>query len=193
MRAIFRTLRTTVGLAVFAATLAPSVFAGCGEIPGKAAPAGSQPQSHLVQAAYRPAQFVLVDDDPTGSQIVGLWYVNFTLPDGVTQVDWGYAQWHSDGTEIMNSGGRPPVSGNFCMGVWKRTGSRSYKLNHIGLSWNGTGTAYVGPASIQEQVTLDHAGNTFSGTFTIVQYATDGHTILGQVAGLITGQRVTAD
>ena len=34
----------------------------------KAAPAGEQPQSHFMQAAYRHARFVLVDNDPPGSQ-----------------------------------------------------------------------------------------------------------------------------
>ena len=64
------------------------------------------------------------DDPDSGSQtIVGFWHVKFVsegsegIPDG-TEVDAGYSQWHSDGTEIMNSAGRSPITGSFCLGVW---------------------------------------------------------------------------
>ena len=63
MKTILRPVTTTLGFAVLAAMVTPSVFAGCGVgMPGKAAPAGKQPQSHFMQAAYRPARFVLVDN-----------------------------------------------------------------------------------------------------------------------------------
>jgi hypothetical protein len=55
---------------------------------------------------------------------VGFWKVTFTAegntegPPDDTPIDSGYVQWHSDGTEIMNSG-RPPQNGNICLGVGK--------------------------------------------------------------------------
>jgi hypothetical protein len=61
---------------------------------------------------------------PAGAAIVGFWHVTFIskgtgfIPDG-TVVDMGFSQWHSDGTEILNSS-RPPATSNFCLGVWKR-------------------------------------------------------------------------
>jgi len=118
MKAALRLLTNTLGLAVFAATLTPSVFAGCGEMPGKAAPAGKELQNHFMQAAYRPARFVLVDAPP-GADVVGLWHVVFTQNTdfGGGLFDDSYAAWHSDGTEIMNSGFHNPSGGNFCMGV----------------------------------------------------------------------------
>ena len=82
--------------------------------------------SSTPRAGYLPASFALRDDDSEDASIVGLWQVTFTskgtsgIPDG-TVVDAGYATWHSDGTEIMNSG-RPPITGSFCMGVWKQVG-----------------------------------------------------------------------
>ncbi len=90
MTTIFRTVTTTLGLAVFAATLTTTAIAGCGDVPGKpAASIRGNLQSYLVQAAYRPAQFRLVsDDDPTGASIVGLWKIAFVsqgnagIPDG---------------------------------------------------------------------------------------------------------------
>jgi hypothetical protein len=61
---------------------------------------------------------------PAGSAIVGFWHVTFVskgtgfIPDG-TIVDMGFSQWHSDGTEILNSS-RPPATSNFCLGVWEK-------------------------------------------------------------------------
>lgn len=129
--------------------------------------------------------------------IVGLWKVSFTargnkdIPDGAP-IDQGYATWHDDGTELMNSG-RPPITSSFCMGVWKQIGPTTYKLNHVALSWDPTGTVFVGPASIREIVTVDRSGNHYSGTFTIVQFSTDETTVLARVTGTIGATRITAD
>ena len=135
--------------------------------------------------------------------IVGFWHVKFVsegstgIPDK-TEIDAGYAQWHSDGTEIMNSGGRAPVTTSFCLGVWKSTGYHSYKLNHFAASWdptpatNAPNGTLLGPAQIQEEITLSPSENKFSGTFTIDQYDTNGNNI-GHVQGTISGTRITAD
>jgi hypothetical protein len=129
--------------------------------------------------------------------IVGLWKIQFVAkgnsgpgapPDGAI-LDDGYATWHADGTEIMNSS-RPPITSSFCMGVWKKVGRSTYSLNHVALSWDGTGTVFVGPASIREVVTVDNHGNSFSGTVTLTQYAIDGATVLGAVSGTVSGLRV---
>ena len=128
--------------------------------------------------------------------IVGLWNFTFTakgtpgIPDG-TLLDAGYATWHSDGTEIMNSS-RPPQSSSFCMGAWKRVG-RTYRLNHFALSWDPTGTTFVGPANIRETVAVDRTGGRYVGTFTIDQFAEDGTTVLAHVTGTVEATRVTAD
>jgi hypothetical protein len=108
-----------------------------------------------------------------------------------TWLDDGYATWHSDGTEIMNSG-RPPITGNFCMGVWEQTRGGTYKLNHFGLSWNAAGTMLMGPANIKEQVVLDRSENNYSGTLMINQYDTSNHIVM-TITGLVTAQRITVD
>jgi hypothetical protein len=46
--------------------------------------------------------------------------------------------------------------------------------------------------NIREYVTLDHSGNTFTGTFTIDIVPVSG-TGPPQIAGTITGQRVTVN
>jgi hypothetical protein len=112
------------------------------------------------------------------------------IPDG-TVIDDGYATWHSDGTEIMNSG-RAPITGNFCMGVWKLTRRSIYKLNHFELSWDSTGTNLIGPANIREEVVLDRDGDSYVGTFTIDQFDVSGNT-LAHIAGQVSGRRITVN
>ena len=136
--------------------------------------------------------------------IVGMWRFAFTAqgngangpPDG-TPIDAGFQVWHSDGTELMNSG-RPPATGSFCEGVWRQENWSNYSLNHWALSWDfdpatGQPTVFVGPTNIQEKVTVNAASNSFSGTFSLTQYAPDGTTVLGGVKGVINATRVTVN
>jgi hypothetical protein len=136
------------------------------------------------------------------ADIVGLWSVTFTAednpggpPDG-TVIDAGYATWHADRTEIMNSG-RPPITGNFCMGVWKVIAPATYKLNHVALSWHPDPndpnlSAFDGPVSIRETVRMDPSGNSYKGKFTIDQYDQNGNPV-AHVNGRIDATRITAD
>lgn len=129
--------------------------------------------------------------------ITGLYRFTFTakgdqgISDG-TVLDQGFATWHADGTEIMNSG-RAPLTQSFCMGAWTRTGPQTYRLNHWALSWDPTGKTFIGPTNIRENIVLDAHGNTYSGAFVLKQYAPDGKTLQGQVQGLVNASRVTAD
>jgi len=128
-------------------------------------------------------------------RIVGFWKVKFVsegtpgIPDG-TVIDNAFVQWHGDGTEIMNSS-RPPATGNFCLGVWRKSGPSSYDLNHFGLSSDPGGTL-IGPAQIREQVTLDRSGDRYEGTFTIDQYDLSGNPG-PHLAGRITATRITVE
>ena len=142
-------------------------------------------------AALKPASLDLVsENDSVRAPIVGFWKIQLTLPDG-TVVDQGYATWHADGTEIINSS-RPPISGNFCTGVWKRTGRSTYKLNHFAMGWDASGTNFIGPTNLKEEVVLDRSHNSYAGTFTVDQYDTNGN-VIGHGAGQVTGQRITVD
>ena len=102
----------------------------------------------------------------------------------------GFAQWHSDGTEILNSS-RPPATSNFCLGVWEKTGPSSFKLNHFALSSDLNGNM-IGPANIRESVTLGPQGTTYAGTFSIDQYDTSGN-LLAHIVGEVKATRITAD
>jgi len=142
---------------------------------------------------FSPASLLLVAD--SGEPIVGFWKVTFTsegttgIPDG-TVVDQAYVQWHSDGTEIMNSS-RPPITGSFCLGVWKKVGGLRYKLNHFAIAWDANSNL-VGPGNIREEVALSSSGKSFSGTFTINQYD-QAENKLVHITGVLAGTRITAD
>jgi hypothetical protein len=179
-----RKLSGILGAIAVVAMMAATANAGCGDIGRKAT---------LKRQAWHANEFGSAalrlvngqDNDP----ITGMWQVTFTS--GGAVIDTGFAVWHADGTEIMNSGDRPPLTSSFCMGVWKRVGN-NYKLNHGAISWDSTGTVQVGAANIVEQVALAPNGESFSGTFTITQYDMNGN-VLVTIPGTITGTRINVN
>ncbi len=184
MKTTLRKLTVTFGAFVVVAMMAATANAGCGDIAHK--PILKRQAFRASEFAMPQLQLVSQDNDP----ITGMWEVTFTSS-GAT-IDTGYSVWHADGTEIMNSGDRSPLTGDYCMGVWKNLGNNRYKLNHAGIGWDSTGTVQVGPANIVEEVELGTKGNAFSGTFTITQYDLNGN-VLATVSGNITGKRIDVD
>lgn len=198
--------------------LCGQAVAGCGGFDAQSPP--SLPERApsggfgLMKAAWQPdrADFVRVGDrdlrDFGDEGIVGTWRFTFvsdgaayphSIPYGAV-VDFGTVQWHGDGTEFMISAGRPPSSGDVCMGSWEQTGRSTYKLKHIALAWvspdsvpPSTPSAYLGPAIIREVVTLNRARNAYEGTFTLDQYAKDEVTLLQHISGKVVGTRFSVD
>ena len=183
---------------VIALATVPAALSQCG-LPTKAyKPSSWQPSigaAHLARTAFD-------DGDEDGPSIVGMWHVIFTaktvngnaISDMV--IDNALSVWHRDHTEIMNSV-RPPQDGNFCLGVWKQTGTSSYYLNHF--AWfanafpNGTNNgigAPVGPARFTENVTVSPDGQHFTGTFTLTAYDTSGHVMVA-FTGALSGTSIT--
>lgn len=120
--------------------------------------------------------------------IVGLW--SFKLTSGGQIVDFGYQQWHSDGTELLTSATRAPATGDFCMGVWKQTAPSRYHLNHYPLVVDNNGVLQA-RVVLKEDVTIDPSGMSFSGTFTQDVYdATGTHKIAPTMTGPVTATRV---
>jgi hypothetical protein len=201
MKTALKTLAGTVGAIALALLLAPNSNAQCGGLPPKLMhPAAWQSQAgpaRLLRAAYTNDDRENPKTDTSTEPIVGFWHVKFIAkgnaepPDG-TPIDAGYSQWHSDGTEIMNSGGRSPITSNFCLGVWEKVGERHYRLNHFATGWDPTGATLIGPANIKEEVTINEAGKVFEGTFTITQYD-ESLNVKAQVVGVIIGTRITSD
>jgi hypothetical protein len=201
MKNMIRTVAVTFGMLMVATVLAVNTRAQCGASDGpmtsntaiallmradplKAATATASAQSSQSQQVA-----------PVGATIVGFWHVKFIskgttgIPDG-TVVDMGFSQWHSDGTEILNSS-RPPATSNFCLGIWEKTGPFTYKLNHFALSSDLNGNM-IGPANIREDVTLDVHGASYTGTFSIDQYDTSGNRLV-HITGELKATRVTVD
>lgn len=190
-RVIGRTTTLTLGAALLTTLLASTASAGCGSYdPGQ--PRSYDLQSNTAQAQSDPQQSGVWNSDG-GNSIVGMWKVSFTATDGSGFTDFGYSQWHSDGTEFLNSGSRAPATQNYCLGVWQQTGDRTYKLNHFALSYDFTTGVLNGKVNIREQVTLGPHGNKYSGTFSIDVYDPTGTTVVGHVAGDIVGRRITVD
>lgn len=123
--------------------------------------------------------------------IVGMW--SFRMTSGGQTADFGYQQWHSDGTELMNSGGRAPASENYCMGVWRQVAPSKYHLNHFALSYDPSSGALNARVNIKEDVTLDPGGASYSGTFTLDVYDPSGTTAVAHQSGQVTAQRVSAN
>jgi len=223
MNAKMRSMIAVLAVAIAAMALGTTdARAGCGPELGRSA---------MTPAVYRSersaGQLLLTDFDEGRAPfavpgITGLWKFVFT-GEGNTgpaamfngqQVDAGFVTWHADGTELMNSG-RAPVSGSFCMGVWKRVDPTTYRLNHWALSWvpdyhPGVSTwswpldealQPLGPANITETVSLDRSGDHYTGRFTLTQYRYDGTNVTDAdptkvalvIQGSVTGTRITAD
>jgi hypothetical protein len=121
--------------------------------------------------------------------IVGFWH--FKQVSGMNVFDAGYDQWHSDGTEIYNSGARAPDTGSFCMGVWQQIGPRHYFLNHRAIGWEPGGTTPAYVATVLEDVTLSPSGNSFSGSYIVTLYDLSGHFLQVFSKGKVTATRIT--
>jgi hypothetical protein len=188
----------------FAAALAPSAHAGCGDVSTLQAPfvfaqneVGAQGLLQRADDATRAAGAGF-----NTATIVGMWNLQFIsvgnmahnpyIPDGAL-LDFGYTQWHSDGTELMNSGGHAANTGNFCMGTWVRSGLFTYVLNHFALSYDPTSGNLTAKIHIYEQVTLDPSGNQFTGTVTIDAYDPKSGLKVDHVTGTVSATRVTVD
>jgi hypothetical protein len=88
----------------------------------------------------------------------------------------------------------PPATGNVCLGVWAKTGSKAYKLRHPFWIFDANGNL-IGRGVLNEELTLDSKGDAYSGTFTFAFRDLAGHTIPGMpdVSGSLTATRITAD
>jgi len=178
----------------------PYAHAGCGQYFPASFDASSQHQfgsPYLLRAAFSDDDKDAAKAEPT---MVGTWKEHWIsegthgvpdIQDG-TEIDAGYSQWHSDGTEENLSGLRSPLIGNVCFGEWIKTGARTYRMNHFGVSYDPTGQNLIGPARIQQWLTLDEKGMATSGKFTIDQYDESGN-LLAHIQGKIIGTRVTMD
>jgi hypothetical protein len=190
-------LKTKIFVLAFACLSAASANAACADLSKLGAMLHRQ--SRQDSDSFQSGSLYRVADD--AGSIVGMWHATFTAegnelgPPDDTPIDNALVVWHSDGTEIMNSA-RPPQDGDFCMGVWKKTGKYTYKLNHIAWLANDTANAPsgignpTGPTQIIEEVTLSPDGKHYTGTFTLNAYDTSGNQV-AHIVGVISATRIT--
>jgi hypothetical protein len=180
MNTSFRRLFAGAAAMAAVAAIAPAAWAGCGE-------AAKQPSSWQAPPTSD-ANALLARVDFGRAPIVGLWSFSFVA--GGQQIDWGYTTWHADGTEITNSGGHSPASGNFCLGVWRQSGPNSFHLKHFPLGYDPTTGLLAAKIILTEDVTVDRSGDNYSGPFTLDVYDPTGVTRLQHVVGTVTAHRV---
>jgi hypothetical protein len=196
MQTIYSKFASWMVALTLALVIVPGAAAQCG-LPTKAI----KPSGWHSEYGEPFQRMVLVDkNDGQEASIVGMWHVIFTaqtmngaLFSGV--IDNSVVVWHSDGTEIMNSA-RPAQDGDFCMGVWARTGKLEYYLNHI--PWQGNDTENApggignpqGGAQLIEKIILSPDGNSYSGNFTLNGYDTSGNVTV-TFTGTLAATRIT--
>jgi hypothetical protein len=202
MKTISQAITMTLGVGMFVILLAPRATAGCGDLTTLQGPfvfAQDAPFAALLSRAADAEKSAWRGS--AGASIVGMWNFqlvsegntahNPSIPDGAI-LDFGYHQIHSDGTEIINSGGHAPATENFCLGVWGQTGFLTYEVNHFPLSYNATTGALANLINLREKLTLSPSGASFTGTFTLDVYDTKGNHV-DHLGGNVTGIRVTVD
>jgi hypothetical protein len=192
-------LKTLAMVAVaFALSAASKANAECGNATRLKSSSSVMPQSWQSGSQFNGASLLLVSNHHDDG-IVGFWKVAFTakgnadIPDGAP-IDNALIVYHSDGTEIMNSG-RPPQDGNFCMGVWVKTGWHRFKVNHF-AGGNDTTNAPTGignptgPTHITEKIWLSPDTNSFAGTFVLDATDPAGNPT-AHIIGVLTATRIT--
>jgi hypothetical protein len=172
------------------AVLSVPARASCKHTPRPNSP-DSQSNAHAFQTQTL-AQEALLSTEDDDASIVGFWHVLFTI--GGQVFDEGYDQWHSDGTEILNDTAPPQPAngaGTICLGVYKKTGPRTYKLKHPFWSFDATGTL-VGTGVILEVVTVDRSDNSYTGSFEFITYDLKGN-VTSDTKGELKAERITVD
>src|SRR5690348_5118026 len=108
MRAIGRTIVAILGGIMVTTVFVSAARAGCADVPQMRTGFSTIAYAAMPLPAVRPAAARIAADD--GPPIVGLWQFTIksvgnnvppaNIPDDAV-LDAGFAQWHSDGTEIM--------------------------------------------------------------------------------------------
>jgi hypothetical protein len=201
MKTTFKKFAAVLGVVLIGTIFTAKANADCGYYPPSHKDGAVVSPQSWNEAEFDSGSLLLVSEESNNS-IVGMWKFTLTAqgntgpgapPDGVP-LDIGFTQWHSDGTEIINSG-RPPQDGNICLGVWEKTGKSRYKFNHFATGYDtanaptGIGNP-TGPTHIVGDVIVSRDGKHYAGTFTLDAYDTS-NTLIAHLVGVITATRIT--
>ena len=190
----------TAGLAVIALSMvaAPAAKAACGTAAsnvGTFAPALGSLQDPAALDQERSSDQVgssegrdrEKDDSDVG--VLGFWKVIY-FAGGVLN-DVGFEQLNAGGTELLNDSPPPASGNNFCMGAWKRVGTRTYAIVHPFFLFDASGKKPIGVVIVEQRMTVSRDGNTFAGTWSQDNYDFSGKLIPGNhFEGPVTGTRI---
>jgi hypothetical protein len=187
-----------LGAGILLAISVSNAVAGCGDLSSLHSPfqfAVPGAESGLEQPATQ-ANTAKFQGLSTPS-IVGFWKFQFvsngntthnpSIPDGAL-LDFGYMQWHNDGTELINSA----VHSDFCMGVWAKTGFLTFEINHFPINYDPSTGMVASYVNLREQDTLSPSGDSYTGTLTIDVYDPMGNHV-DHLAGTVVATRMTVD
>ena len=133
------------------------------------------------------------ESDERSDSVVGLWRVAFFVGDGPDVAYEGFQQWHAGGTETMVDNGVPPSFGNVCVGVWKQSGPRTFKLRHVTFNWDADGKS-TGTFQVLITVRLNRSGNEYSGSYAADSFDLQGNVIPELHAeGRLQGRRISIE
>ena len=170
---------------------APQVDAACGSASMKAGFSTTKSEA-LISHSENSDSHEFPGIGSNGS-IVGLWNTTFLLGNGPAIWDQGFEQWHSDGTELNVDNAVPPSLGNVCVGVYKQSGPRTYKLRHVTWNWDLSGNL-TGTFLLLMTVTVSPNGDTFTGSYVSDSFDLNGQVIPALHAeGVVNGKRITVD
>jgi len=150
-------------------------------------PVSSELKSVLQQKSAE-APSASVAQATANPSIVGLWQVTFLYEGEV--FDEAFDAWHADGNEVLNDYTNP-IQGNVCLGVWEQTGKNTYKLKHPSWTFDTSGNV-TGTAIIRETVTVNAAGNSYSGPVTVDVYDLSGN-LLATYNEEVQAKRITVN
>jgi hypothetical protein len=173
MKVTHRAVTTTLSAAVVGMLLVPAASACAMGQP----PAAPLAIGQLMQDSRNPLELATsaglardlnIAATAKSPSIVGMWSFQFislgnttrspSIADG-TQLNFGYTQFHSDETEILNAGARSPAQENFCLGVWQQTGNFTYQVNHFALETvydtKGNQTDHLTGQVTAQRITVD--------------------------------------
>lgn len=122
------------------------------------------------------------------NSIVGLWYVTYSS--GGQPLYESFDQWHRDGTELENPN-LAPATGPLCVGVWKKIGTRTFRLHHVGWNFDANGNS-LGSFTLDETNNVGRYGKTYKGTFDLRFYDIHGN-LVQEVTGTQAATRITVN
>lgn len=188
-----------LALAALSILVAPIAKAECGAaaqnsaglslaLRGLPEPAPQAVESDSSQAASPDADHERKNDSK--ATILGLWKKVY-YSGGVLN-DIGLDQFSAGGTELLNDVVAFNGGNNFCIGVWKQVGPRSYDLVHTFYVFDPNNAKIAIGVSIEKsRLFVSRDGNRFTGTWTQDNYDLYGALVPGtHFDGTITGTRI---